>query len=162
MARLLAAWLFCVVALVSFSWGMEDQKTLRLMARIHPKVSLILDRSQVTFAGAEDQAIIPAAEGAVQVTAKGAAGVNRPLVLTMRAENDLEGSAGRIPIHQVRWTALGEGFRDGSLSRAADKILGRWTSSGVHRGQVNFELVSPPEMAAGEYQSQVTLTLASP
>ncbi len=37
------------------AWGMEDHRTLQLVARIQPRFSLSLDRAQVTFVGNEDQ-----------------------------------------------------------------------------------------------------------
>ena len=115
--KLSGIWLLLLVLLGGgTAWGVEDHKTLQLVARIQPRASLSLDRTLVTFVGNEDQSVIRAHEGAVQVMVKGRASSSRPLTLTMRAESDLESSAARIPIQQVQWTAQDNGLKNGTLN----------------------------------------------
>lgn len=58
-------------------WAAEERKTLRLLAQIQPRASLSLERTQISFAGAEDQRVIPSQEGPVQLTVKVRASASR-------------------------------------------------------------------------------------
>jgi hypothetical protein len=147
---------------VGLSWAAESQKSIQLVARILPRASLSLDRTQVTFLGYEDQAVIPNQEGPVTVMAKGRGNTTNPLNLTVRANSDLESADNRIPIQQVQWTFRGQGFTSQALQRASDQLVARWISSGVHRGELQFVLNNNGRLSPGDYTGSVTLTLSSP
>ncbi len=151
-----------LVAGISFAWAAESHKSVQMLARILPRASLSLDRSQITFVGYEDQTIIPAQEGPLRIMAKGRGSPSQPLTLTVRADADLEGGAGRIPIHQVQWQKQGKGFTSGALNRGHDQLVARWTGGGVHQGGVEFFLKNDQRLAPGDYRGAVILTLASP
>ncbi len=151
-----------VLGAAGLAWGVEDHQTLQLVARIQPRVALSLDQSQLTFAGSEDQALIPAQEGAVQVTARGRAGASRPLTLTMQAASDLEGAAGSIPIQQVSWLARGGAAATGFLSRTEPQLIGRWAAGGVYTAQLQFSLRNNGSFLPGDYAAAVNFTLSSP
>jgi hypothetical protein len=160
--KLSGIWLLSLVLLGGgTAWGVEDHKTLQIVARIMPRVSLSLDRAQVTFVGNEDQPLIMAQEGPVGVTVKGRASSSRPLTLTMRAESELESPAARIPLQRVQWTAQGNGFKNGTLSRV-EQLVGLWTASGVHKGQIHFTLKNEGSLVPGDYAAAMTLTLSCP
>jgi hypothetical protein len=150
------------LGVVSPSWSAQSQKTIQLVARILPRASLSLDRSQVTFVGHEDQAVIPNLEGPLAIIAKGRGNRANPLSLSVRANSDLEGALGHIPIHQVSWTYQGQGAASQALQRARDQVVALWTTNGVHRGQLQFVLNNQGHLAPGEYSGSVTLTLSSP
>jgi hypothetical protein len=77
--KLFGIWLLSLVLLGGgTAWSMEDQKTPRMVAHIHPRASLSLDRTLVTFEGYEDQSVIRAQEGPLQVIVKGRASSSRP------------------------------------------------------------------------------------
>jgi hypothetical protein len=144
------------------TWAAESQKVIQLSARILPRASLSLDRNQITLVGYEDQKIIADPQGPVQIMAKGRVGVDQPLTLTVRANSDLEGGEGRIPIQQVQWSQDGKGFMSGILDRSRDQLVGRWTTGGAHPGGVQFFLKNDQSLTPGEYTGSVTLTLTSP
>lgn len=144
------------------AWAAEDRQSLQIIAHIRARASLSLSHTQITFAGEEDQPVIPALEGAVQVTAKGRASETQPLTLTVRADSDLQGAAGEIPISLVQWTARGDGLRNGALNRNRDQLVGRWTKSGVNQGQLEFFLQNNGKLVPGDYAASVTLTLSFP
>lgn len=144
------------------TWASEDRKTIRIIAHIRPRASLTLSHTQITFDGQDDQSVITAMEGPVQVTAKGRASSSQPLTLTARAESDLMGTNGNIPIQQVQWKAKGEGLRSGTLTRTSDQLVGQWTKSGVNQGKLDFSLKNTGNSQAGDFSSSFTLTLTSP
>jgi hypothetical protein len=147
---------------ISFSWAAESHKTLQMQVRILPRASLSLDRSQITFMGYEDQAVIPAQEGPLRIMAKGRGSQANPLTLTLRADADLTGPPGRIPVQQVRWRKAGPGFTSGALSRGSDQLVARWSGGGIYQGGVEFYLKNDNNLVPGDYRGSVTLTLASP
>lgn len=157
------AWLMIMVlSALDSAWAAEDCKNLQIIAHIRPRASLSLSHTQITFAGEEDQPVIPALEGAVQVTAKGRASETQPLTLTVRADSNLQGAAAEIPVSLVQWTAQGEGLRNGVLNRNRDQLVGRWTKSGVNQGQLEFVLKNNNNLVPGDYATSITLTLSSP
>jgi hypothetical protein len=160
----LVALLVLVVSLGQFglSWAAEAQKTIQLLARILPRASLSLDRTQITFVGYGDQAVIPSQEGPLAVMAKGRGNPMNPLTLTVRATSDLESSQGHIPIQQVQWTYQGQGSTSGALTIARDQVVGLWTKGGVNRGALQFVLNNNGHLAPGDYAGAVILTLSSP
>jgi hypothetical protein len=146
----------------SFAWAAESHKSVQILARILPRASLTLDRSQITFEGYEDQAVIPALAGPLKIMAKGRGSRSNPLTLTVRADADLTGAAGRIPVQQVQWHKQGPGFISGALNRGHDQLVALWTGGGVYRGGVEFYLQNNNRLTPGDYRGSVTLTLASP
>ncbi len=147
---------------VGLSRSAETQKPIQLLARILPRASLSLDRTQVTFLGYEDQAVIPNQGGPVTVMAKGRGNPANPLNLTVCADSDLESAQDRIPIQQVQWTYRGQGFKSQALQRASDQLVALWSSSGVHRGELQFVLNNNGRLSPGDYTGSITLTLSSP
>lgn len=147
---------------IGFAWAAESHQNIHMLARILPRASLSLDRSQITFVGYEDQAVIPAQGGPLQIMAKGRGSQSNPLTLTVRADTDLAGPSGRIPIQQVKWHKAGKGFASGALNRGSDQLVARWTGGGVYQGGVEFFLKNDTRLVPGDYQGAVILTLASP
>lgn len=155
-------WLLVIMIGANFIWAAEERKTLRLMAQIQPRASLSLDRAQISFAGTEDQGVIPSQEGPVQLTVKVRASTSRSTTLNMRAESDLEGLGGSIPIQQVEWTAKGRGTGKGTLSRTNEQMVDRWTTSGIHQTLLHFVLKNNGNLPPGRYATFVNFTLTSP
>lgn len=144
------------------AWAAEGRQALQLAAQVQPRASLSLNRTQITFAGDEDRATTPSREGQVQVTVKVRAGPHRAATLNMRAESDLEGPGGLIPVRQVAWTAQGAGTGNGVLSRDAAQQVSRWTSSGIHQTRLQFVLKKDGYFSPGDYQTFVNFTLSCP
>jgi hypothetical protein len=160
----LVALLVLVVTLGQFglSWAAEAQKTIQLVARILPRASLSLDRTQITFVGYEDQAVITSQDGPVTVISKGRGNPMNPLTLSVRGTSDLESSQGHISLQQVQWNYQGQGSTSGALSRTRDQVVGLWTKGGVNRGALQFILNNNGHLAPGDYAGAVHLTLSSP
>ena len=151
-------WLLLVVGHV---WGIEEQKAMQLVAHIRPRVSLSLSQSRVVFIGTEDQKLIPA-QAPVLVMVKGRTSTDQPMALTMRADTALESPTGHIPINQVSWFAQGMGFKNGALNLGGNQLVGHWTKSGGHQGQLDFVLKNNDNIVQGDYRAMIVFTLTAP
>ena len=120
-------WVVCWLVILccsNLAWATETRKALQLKARIQPRASLSLSRTQISFDGRADQRIIPSQEEPVQVTVKVRTGPPKSVILNVRAESDLEGLSGAILINRVQWTAQGSKTSTGTLSKTAEQISG--------------------------------------
>ncbi|MFI5330757.1 MAG: hypothetical protein ACHQ2F_06950 [Desulfobaccales bacterium] len=144
------------------AWATETRKVLQLEAQIQPRASLSLSRTQISFDGREDQRIIPSQEEPVQVTVKVRTGPPKSVILNVRAESDLEGLSGAIPINRVQWTAQGSGTSTGLLSKTAEQLVGRWTNSGIFQTLLQFALKNDGNFLPGICSTFVDFTLTSP
>ena len=158
-------WIACWLVLLfcgDLAWATETRKVLQLEAQIQPRASLSLSRTQISFDGREDQRIIPSQEEPVQVTVKVRAGPSRAITLNVRAESDLEGLSGAIPIDRVQWTAQGTRTSTGVLSKTAEQMVDRWTHSGIFQTLLQFALKNDGNFLPGICSTFVDFTLASP
>ena len=63
LSKICGACLLLVIMLGgSFGWAAEVHKPLQLLTQIRPRASLSLERTQISFAGPEDQGLIPSQE----------------------------------------------------------------------------------------------------
>jgi hypothetical protein len=162
--KIIGTWtLFVLIGLgPDFSWSAENRNTLQIVAQIQPRASLSLDRTQISFAGPEEQALLPSREGPVQLTVKVRANAIKAATLNMLAESDLEGLGGSIPVQQVEWTASGSGTAHGVLSRTDSQMVGRYTTNGIHQTQLMFALKNNGNLPQGTYLTFVNFTFTSP
>lgn len=157
-----ACWFLLIMIGGSLLWAAEGRNTLQMVAQIQPRASLSLERTQITFAGPEDQRLIPSLEGPVQLTVKVRASAIKSATLNMLAESDLEGLGGSIPIQQVEWTAMGSGTAHGVLSRTNEQMVERYTTSGSHQTRLMFALKNNGNLPPGTYLTFVNFTFTSP
>ena len=157
-----ACWLFLMLSGGGLVWAGEDRNTLQMVAQIQPRASLSLERTHITFAGPEDQRLIPSQEGPVQLTVKVRANAIKSTSLNMLAESDLEGLGSSIPIQQVEWTATGQGTAQGVLGRTNEQMVERYITSGIHQTRVMFALRNNGDHSPGAYAAFVNFTLTSP
>jgi hypothetical protein len=155
-------WLLTVVFRGDFAWAAEQHRSLQLMTKIQPRAALSLNRAQISFTGAEGQRLISSQEGAVQVTVKVRASSSKATTLNLRAESDLEGNSGYIPIKQVAWVCQGSENNQGLLSATHSQMASRWTTSGIHQASIQFMLQSDGKLPPGQYATFVDFTLTSP
>ena len=97
--------------------------------------------STINFPDADPDTVpsIPATENPVQVTANVTTGNNKTVTLTALAQGDLVSGSNTIPISNVTWTASGNGFSAGTMSKSAAQQVGRWTGTGhPYRNPVFF------------------------
>ncbi len=158
-------WAACWLVLLfcgDLAWAAESQSVLHMQAQIQPRASLSLSRTQISFNGGEDQPLIPSQEAPLQVTVKVRAGASRSITLNLRAESDLEGLSGAIPIDRVQWTAQGSRTSTGVLSKTGEQMVDRWTNSGIFQTLLQFALKNDGAVLPEIFSTFVDLTLASP
>ena len=107
--------------------------------------------------------LIPQNEAPVEIVVKATPGRRERVNLRIQAEGDLidQSTGYQIDVSNISWTASGQGFRDGTLSKFRGKELGRWNNSGVWTGSVTFYLLNRMDYAPGTYQVEVTLFVSS-
>ena len=98
----------------------------------------------------------------MQVTAKVRAGPSGPIILNVRAESDLEGLSGAIPIDRVQWTAQGSRTSTGILSKTGEQMVDRWTNSGIFQTLLQFALKNDGTFLPEICSTFVDFTIASP
>jgi hypothetical protein len=155
-------WLLAVMISGDCAWAAEQQKALQLMTNIQPRASLSLNRTQISFTSKADQRLISSQEGPVQITVKVRASASKSMTLNMRAETDLEGNNGYIPIKQVEWTTQGSKITRGSLSTSQDQMVAQWNTSGIHQTSLQFMLKNESKLPPGQHAAFVNFTLTSP
>ena len=158
-------WVACWLVLLfcgDLAWATETRKVIQLEAQIQPRASLSLSRTQISFDGREDQRIIPSQEEPVQVTVKVRTGPPKSVILNVRAESDLEGLSGAIPINRVQWTAQGSRTSTGILSKTAEQMVDRWTYSGIFQTLLQFALKNDGNFLPEICSTFVDFTLTSP
>jgi len=157
-----ACWLIQIMIHGGLIWAAEGRNTLQMAVQIQPRASLSLERTQITFAGPDDQGLIPSQEGPVQLTVKVRANAIKSATLNMLAESDLDGLGGSIPIQQVEWTAMGSGTAHGVLSRTNEQMVERYITSGIYQTRLMFALKNNGNLPPGTYLTFVNFTFTSP
>ncbi len=158
-------WIACFLVLLfcgDLAWATEVRQVLLMEAPIQPRASLSLSRTQISFDGSEGQRIIPSQEEPVQITVKVRTGPPKSVILNVRAESDLEGLSGAIPISRVQWTAQGSTTSTGVLSKTAEQIVDRWTHSGIFQTLLQFALKNDGNSLPEICSTFVDFTLTSP
>ena len=157
-------WLSCLL-LASPSAGAEARQSLKLVAHILPRASLRLSQDQITFAGYEDQAVIPSQEGP-QVTVRGRTSPGSSLVLSLGAASGLEGPKASIPDSQVTCSFQGKGAVGRVALDRQQQPLARWRTGGVHTGELTVNSIAcstiQKAFSRETYAGTAVLTLMSP
>jgi hypothetical protein len=106
--------------------------------------------------------LINAVENPVTVEVTVRAGNPAITDLTVLAAGDLMSGAELIPIGQVSWTAQGNGFVSGVLSKDDPQPVGQWFGKRVDAlGSLSFRLQNSWSYAAGSYSQTIIYTLVA-
>jgi hypothetical protein len=106
-------------------------------------------------------ATVPAQE-TMSVTANAQIDVSSTATLTVMAGGNLISGTDSIPINKVSWTATGNGFASGTMSKDDPVAVGSWVGPGQHSGTISFSLANSWSYATGQYSQTVTYTLTAP
>lgn len=133
-------------------------------AEVASTVQLSISPQSINFPDADPDVTpyINAMENPVTVTVQAQTGKNKPVTLTVLAQGDLVSGADSIPIGNVRWTATGEGFVSGTMSKSAAVTAGAWVGPGVRRGTFSYTLANSWNYHQGSYRATVVYTLSAP
>jgi len=121
---------------------------------------LTLSPSAVSFPPADPDAVPSiAGSGPVSVQVKVGGGPSISSQLSCQASGDLQSGPAIIPISRITWTAQGQGFLSGTLSRSAPQLVGQWMGNVDTQGQLQFWLQNSWSYAVGSYSQSVLYTL---
>lgn len=145
--------------------GPADQVTVDIGVMIASSVTLTLTPNTINFPSADPDTTpsIPASQNPVQVRCRVVGSGSWNLILDVQATGNLISGSNSIPINQVSWTAIGTGFKPGTMSTTPVQA-GNWTSSGnrTYNGTFRYFLQNSWNYATGNYATTVNYTLHSP
>lgn len=149
---------------VSEAAAFSTNTTIDVSAAIDSAAQLTITPSAINFRDADPSVMpsIPANENPVSVTAYAQTTGNKTVTLTVIAAGDLVSGNDTILINNVTWTATGNGFLGGTMSKTTPQTAGRWHRSGTRMGTFSFFLNNSWSYATGNYTQTVTYTLTSP
>ena len=138
--------------------------TSSLSANLGAIAKLSLSSNGLSFPDADPDTVplIPAAGGAITITAKARASAGETVTVTLVAADDLRSGLDTIPAGALTWTASGAGFVDGTVSRTTPQIVASWTGSGVRAGTQTFRFANSWTYRTGTYSVSLLYTLVSP
>jgi len=145
--------LWRILALACLLWfGADDllaataTGSLTIDARITSHAKITLGANVINFVEFyhEHEDTIPANENPVAITAKARTGSNSTVNLTFLADGDLRSDHQIIRINSVTWTAEGEGYRNGTMSKITPQTVGTWTGPAATPGPYRFSWKTIP------------------
>jgi hypothetical protein len=125
---------------------------------------LTLDVATLSFPSADPDSVpqISAVENPVTVEVTVRCGNPSIADLTVLSSGDLLSGIDAIPIDRVSWTASGNGFTSGVLSRDDPQPVGQWFGKRVDAvGSLWFRLDNSWDYVTGSYSQTVVYTLTS-
>jgi hypothetical protein len=133
-------------------------------ATVNSSVQLTISPLTINFPDANPDITpsISAMENPLMVTALAQTGNKKTVLLTVQAQGGLISGSDSIPITNLRWTATGQGFVPGTMSRTNAVTAGTWVGPGEHTGTFSFFLANSWQYAQGNYHSSVIYTLTIP
>jgi hypothetical protein len=125
---------------------------------------LTISPSTINFPNANPGTVpvIASIPSSISVTANAQIDALSWATLTVRAGGDLASGSNTIPISNVTWTATGDGFIAGTMSKDDPVSAGSWQGPGEHSGTFSFHLANSWSYATGNYSQTVTYTLTAP
>ena len=125
--------------------------------------TLTLGASTIHFPNADPDTspAINATENPMSVLVRVTGNPGGSVQLTMLAAGDLLSGANVIAISAVRWTAQGNGFVSGTLSRSTPQLMGQWAGNVYEQGTQQFQLTNSWSYTTGAYTQTVLYTLVT-
>ena len=135
-----------------------------LNANLGVMARLSFSSSSLSFPDADPDALpqVPASPGSVTVTAKARATPQATVLLTVAAGDDLRSGMTTIPVDNLTWTATGDGFVGGTVSRVAEQVVASWTGSGIRTGTQEYFFRNLWTHPSGTYTVTLVYTLTAP
>jgi hypothetical protein len=138
--------------------------TATLSANLGGLAKLSLSSTTLSFPDSNPDTVplVPAAGGAITITAKARGTAGTTITLTVLAQDDLRSGLNTIPASALTWTGSGGGFVNGTVSRLAPQVVGSWSGSGIRTGTQTFHFQNSWNYATGTYSMSLLYTLVSP
>lgn len=157
------------MALISFGFPLflyagASIVTLDVEAESESTAQLTITPAAIHFPNANPNTVpaVPALENPVSVTANAQVDVAATATLTVIALGDLISGSDTISSDKISWTASGDGFIAGTMSKDAPVTAGSWVGPGDHSGTFSYFLANSWSYATGNYTQTVTYTLIAP
>jgi hypothetical protein len=153
---------FCGLATPAAAFSTNTE--VNLQAPLASSASLIISPTSINFPNADPDTVpvISAVENPVTVEALAQVSGNKTVNLTVLAHGDLVSGSSAIPISNVTWTASGQGYVSGTMSKTTPQTAGSWQRSGDRIGTFSFFLKNNWSYATGNYVQTITYTLTAP
>ena len=163
-ASRLSSGLLLIAALAVAAPAAAQSATSTFSANLGGIAKLSLSSTTLSFPDADPDTVplIPAAGGAITITAKARAGIAATVTLTVVAGDDLRSGLDTIPASALTWTAAGAGFVSGTVSQATPQVVGSWTGSGIRTGTQTYRFENSWNYRTGTYSVSLLYTLVSP
>ena len=160
----LSSWLLLVAALAIAAPAGAQTATSTFSANLGGIAKLSFSSSTLSFPDADPDTVplIPAAGGAITITAKARASLTATVTLTVLASDDLRSGVDTIPASALTWTGSGAGFVNGTVSRAMPQVVASWTGSGIRTGTQTYHFQNSWSYRTGIYTVSLLYTLVSP
>ena len=125
--------------------------------------TLTLSSSTLTFPNADPDTtpFISATQNPLGVLVRVTGNPKGQVQLTALAAGDLLSGSGSIAITAVQWTAQGDGFVSGALSKDTPQLVAQWVGNVYQQGTQQFQLTNSWSYATGNYSQTVVYTLVS-
>ena len=155
---------FLVAALAITVPAEAQTATATFSANLGGIAKLSLSSTTLSFPDADPDTVplIPAAGGAITITAKARASLAATVTLTVLAADDLRSGVDTIPASALTWMASGAGFVNGTVSRATPQVVASWTGSGIRTGTQTYRFQNSWSYRTGTYSVSLLYTLVSP
>jgi hypothetical protein len=155
---------FLVAALAIAVSAEAQTATSTFSANLGGIAKLSLSSNTLSFPDADPDTVplIPAAGGAITITAKARASLAATVTLTVLAADDLRSGVDTIPASALTWMASGAGFVNGTVSRATPQVVASWTGSGIRTGTQTYRFQNSWSYRTGTYSVSLLYTLVSP
>jgi hypothetical protein len=153
-----------VAALASAVPAEGQTATSTLSANLGGIAKLSLSANTLSFPDADPDTVplVPAAGGAITITAKARASMAATVSLTVLAADDLRSGVDTIPASALTWMASGAGFVNGTVSRATPQVVASWTGSGIRTGTQTYWFQNSWSYRTGTYSVSLLYTLVAP
>jgi hypothetical protein len=155
-----------VVAALAATTLARAQSTANVGATfmVASQTKLTLSISTLSFPNADPDTVpsIPAAEGAIMITAEARATAGNQVILTVLASDDFRSGMNTIPVSKLTWTTAGPGFIGGTMSRSLAQRVATFGDSGTNSGTQAYSLANSWTYPTGSYSTTVTYTLTTP
>ncbi len=143
----------------------QEYQEMRINASVETRCKIELSTNTVSFTrfGPPAGAPVPQNEPPVTVTVKTttrpSARIHARIVVTGDLTDSKTGMT--IPAESIRWSATGNGFLSGRLSKANPQQIGNWNKSGTYQGTLTFTFQDDPSYSPGTYILVVTVTVSA-
>jgi hypothetical protein len=139
--------------------------TVTVNATVSARAKLALANSTthtINFGDADPDVTAVLSAPAFNVDVKARTSANSSVTLTVSADGDLMSGTDAIAISNLRWTATGAQFVNGTSDSASEVAVGSWTGSGSYAGTQTYTLQNSWAYATGNYSVLLTYTLTAP